>query len=59
MALRFYDFLIIHVSYCLYTFDSVLCNIRYFRFYDYNEMQRMYQDFANTFLNFRIAELQL
>ena len=51
-------FLIIHVSYCLYTYERVLCNIRCFRFHNY-VMKRMYQDFANTFSNFRIAELQL
>ena len=44
-------FLIIHVSYLifLYTFDRVLCNIRYFGISNYNVMKRMHQDFANTF----------
>ena len=46
-------------TYCLYTFERVLCNIRYFRFHYYKLMKRMYQDFANTFSIFRIAELQL
>ena len=43
----------------LYTFDRVLCNIRYFRISNYNVMKRMHHDFVYTFSNFQIAELQL
>ena len=54
MIFKLYIYLIF-----LCTFDRVICNIRYFRIFNSNVMNRMHHNFAVIFSFIQIAELQL